>query len=332
MLTPRQNALEVIKGGNPDRFIKQYEPFYLSFMNDPLSASGQPMGPGLDWVNLWGVSYSWPDWAPGGMPIHTEETIVLKDINDWQEVIVPKAPDYNAFVDADYADYIAFAEQCDREAQWLTMGMAPGLFEQTCHFLGMENGLMTILTEPVKVKAMVEWLVDWEIGYAKTLIDRIHPDALFHHDDWGTQISTLISPDCFREIYLPAYKRLYGWYKDNGIELVVHHCDSWGASLVPMMIEMGVDIWQGCMSTNDLPSLVRQFGPQITFMGGIDNGIVDRVDWTPELVMREVRFQCENNGRLYFIPCTTHGLNFANYPGVYDEVDKCIEIMTSEMF
>ena len=29
MLTPKQNMLEVIKGGNPDRFVNQYEAVLL---------------------------------------------------------------------------------------------------------------------------------------------------------------------------------------------------------------------------------------------------------------------------------------------------------------
>ena len=32
MLTPKQNMLEVIKGGNPDRFVNQYEAVQLLFL------------------------------------------------------------------------------------------------------------------------------------------------------------------------------------------------------------------------------------------------------------------------------------------------------------
>ena len=34
MLTIRENFMETIKGGNPDRFVKQYE--YQEWINDPL--------------------------------------------------------------------------------------------------------------------------------------------------------------------------------------------------------------------------------------------------------------------------------------------------------
>ena len=45
MLTPKQNMLEVIKGGNPDRFVNQYEAVQLLFhpfmFANPLLEPGQ---------------------------------------------------------------------------------------------------------------------------------------------------------------------------------------------------------------------------------------------------------------------------------------------------
>ena len=41
---------------------------------------------------------------------------------------------------------------------------------------------------------------------------------------------------------------------------------------------------------------------------------------------------CRDCGKLHFIPCTTHGLNFPCIPGVYEAVDQEIDKMTKEMF
>ena len=41
---------------------------------------------------------------------------------------------------------------------------------------------------------------------------------------------------------------------------------------------------------------------------------------------------CRDCGKLHFIPCTTHGLNFSCIPGVYEAVDQEIDKMTKEMF
>ena len=331
MLTKRQNIVEVITGGKPDRYGNQYEFLHLMLMNDPFSQSGpEPGGPGREWHTQWGVTYRWDASWPGGMPIHIpEDKIVLHDINDWKSVL--KAPNIQ-FPEEAWTNYVAEANAVDRNDQWLALFIAPGLFEITHHLMGMENALMTIASEPDKVKEMINWYADWEISYAQTLIDHIHPDALFHHDDWGSQISTFISPAMFQDIYLPVYKRLYGWYKKNGIELLIHHSDSYAATFVPFMIEMGVDIWQGVMSPNNVDELVKRYGGQISFMGGIDNGIVDRVDWTPELIDREVRKAIKDGGKLYYIPDTTMGDPSSSYPGVYEAVTEKIKEVSKEDF
>lgn len=38
------------------------------------------------------------------------------------------------------------------------------------------------------------------------------------------------------------------------------------------------------MAVNDLPKLIKEYGKDITFMGGIDNGKVDRFDWNQEMI------------------------------------------------
>jgi uroporphyrinogen-III decarboxylase len=317
-------------GGEPDRFVNQYEYIFLAGGGHPLSRHApEPGGPGRTWRNNWGVTYSWPEGYPGGMPIHTPETIVLKDIAQWRDVL--KAPNL-VFPEEEYADFVNNAAACDRNEQYLGMMMAPGLFEQTHHLMGMEGALVAIAEEPDEVRAMIEWYADWEIEYAKTIIDHIAPDALLHHDDWGSSISTFMSPAMFDEVYQPVYKRLYGWYKDNGIELIVHHSDSYAATLVPQMIEMGIDIFQGATTTNNIPELIAKFGGQITIQGGLHNAIIDRADWTPELVDREVRRAVAEGGKLYFIPSLLAGGPGSTYPGVYAAVTEKIDELSAELF
>ena len=150
--------------------------------------------------------------------------------------------------------------------------------------------------------------------------------------DWGGQISTFLSPDMFREFFLEPYKRIYAFWKENGTELIVHHSDSYAATLVPMMIEMGIDIWQGVMTTNDTPELIKKFGEKITFMGDIDSGPLDHQDWDAKSIEEHVEKACKRCGKHFFIPCLTQGLGFSSFPGVYDAADAAIEEMTKKMF
>jgi len=210
--------------------------------------------------------------------------------------------------------------------------VAPGVFEM-CHYLcEIQNTMINFYEEPEAMHELIEYITEWELKWAEQVCTYMKPDVVFHHDDWGTQKSTFISVDMFREFFMDSYKRIYGYYHDHGVELIIHHNDSYSATLVPTMIEMGIDVWQGCMSVNDLPKLIKEYGKDITFMGGIDNGKVDRFDWNQEMIEESTDQLCRDCGKLYFIPCTTHGLNFSCIPGVYEAVDKEIDKMTKEMF
>jgi uroporphyrinogen-III decarboxylase len=148
-------------------------------------------------------------------------------------------------------------------------------------FDGMDDALLNFYEEPEEMHALIDYITEYELKYAAELTKYYKPDCLFHHDDWGSSKSSFMSPDMFEEFIVPAYKKIYGFYKENGVELIVHHSDSYAANLVPFMIDMGIDIWQGCISNNNVPELIKNFGGKISFMGDIDNAIVDREDWTP---------------------------------------------------
>ncbi|NTW70967.1 MAG: uroporphyrinogen decarboxylase [Eubacteriaceae bacterium] len=325
MLTIRQNLMETIKGGSPDRFVNQYE-FMEIIMEAPM---GTFVTPGQIVKNEWGITFSWPEGQLGGFPVHDAEHKVLKDICEWRKYV--KAPAVNTSDEA-WAAAVEHANAVDRNEKFVTPFVAPGIFEMTHHLMGMEDALMALYEEPEAMHELIDYLTEYELAYAKELISRLHPDALFHHDDWGSQISSFVAPEMFEEFFVPAYKKIYGFYKENGVELIVHHSDTFGANLVPSMIEMGIDIWQGVMTTNNTPELIKKYGPQITFMGDLDSGKIDFPGWTPEIIAEHVERACKTCGKLYFIPNLTQGLNFSSFPGVYEETTAAIDRMSKEMF
>ncbi|NLM46223.1 MAG: uroporphyrinogen decarboxylase [Firmicutes bacterium] len=329
MLTKKENLLETIRGGKPDRFVNQYEALGI-LVGDPLMALAGPMpNPGERVVNGWGVTMIWPEHVPGPFPVHDEAHKVLKDITKWKDVV--KAPSTEASEEA-WANYVEQARQIDKNEQFLTVFGAPGIFEQLHYLMGMDDCLINFYEEPEAMHELIDYITDYKIKCIDEIIKRIKPECLFQHDDWGSQLSSFLSPAMFAEFLLPAYKKYYGFCRENGIELIVHHSDSYAANLVPYMIEMGIDIWQGTMTTNNNPELIKKYGGKISFMGDIDNGLVDRADWTQENIRKEVERACRSCGKLYFIPCTTMGLPMSVYPGVYEAVSQEIDRMSKEMF
>ena len=304
MLTIKQNLRETIHGGNPDRYVDQYE--YLAMVPDPvIMQSPMPKNDGVPVVNAWGVTNQWPAGTPGIFPVHTPDKIVIKDITHWQDYV--HAPAYK-MPDSAWEMSYAIAEKIDRNEVFLSGMVFPGLFEQTHHLSEMQNALVNFYEEPDHVKDLIKYLRDFELNYAQELVDHLHPDALFHHDDWGSQKSTFMSPD------------------------VVHHSDSYAATLVPNMIDMGINIFQGALTTNNIPELIKQYGGKISFHGGIDNGLVDRVDWTKENVEKYTRKIIGECGKHYFIPGLTAGGPGSTFPGVYEATSEIIRQISKEDF
>lgn len=329
MLTKRQNLLETIRGGNPDRFVNQYE-FLHILMSDPYNLTDPfPEYGQENVVNAWGVTLSWPEGTPGAFPVHDGNHRVLADITEWKEKV--KAPNLK-FPDSQWEEAIREAESVDRSQVFTAPFIAPGLFERLHYLMGMEDALINFYEEPEAVKDLIKYMTEWELQYAETLCSKLHPDALFHHDDWGSQQSTFLAPDMFEEFFLDAYKQIYGYYKSHGVELIVHHSDSYAATLVPYMIEMGIDIWQGVMTGNNIPELIQTYGGQISFMGGIDSASVDYPGWTREAVRAQVRRACAEYGKLYYIPSASQGLALSTFDGVYDALTEEIDAMSREMF
>jgi len=328
MLTAKQNMQEAIRGGNPERFVNQYEAIMLLFHPYAMHAGGASKGE-MNVVNAWGVTNSFPENVPGGFPVHTPDKIVVKDIEHWRDYV--KAPPLK-FSDEEWAMFKAQYDEIDGTQAYKAPFVAPGLFEQTHHLCEIANALTYYLTNPDEMHELIDYLTEWELELAEGICAHLKPDALFHHDDWGSEKSTFISPDMFAEFFVEPYKKIYGYYHDHGVELIIHHADSYAATLVPYMIEMGIDIWQGCMESNNVPELVKKYGGRISFMGGIDNKSMDFNGWTHEDCRKIARKACSSCGSKFYIPCIAQGGPGSVYPGAYVALTEEIDKYSQEVF
>ena len=329
MLTERQLVEEVINRGNPDRFANQYD-FITPMVRTPiLKHRNQATRGEINKINDWGCTVSWPEDQPGAHPNHRPDLIVMPDIEEWRETVKAPKNDYGS---EEWEEFIKAAEEIDTNEHFLSVMELPGIFE-LCHYLGeITNILMAFYESPDDLKDLINYIKEWKLGIAEGVCKYIKPEVMFFHDDWGTNTSTFVAPEMFEEFFLPAYKELYGYYHDHGVKYIVHHSDSYAETLVPYMIDMGINIWQGVMTTNDLPGMIEKYGDKITFMGGLDSTVVDVPDWTPELIKAKVKEVCDMCGPLSFIPCQTQGLYVSSFPGVYDCLHNAIAEYSEEYF
>ncbi len=328
MLTAKENMAEVMRNGHPDRFVNQFEAMQL-LVHPFMMTSPSPQKGEVNIVNAWGITNSWPENEPGSFPVHNPDTIVVKDIEDWREYV--HAPSLKFSQDLwDVAKKMY--DDVDGTKSFKAVFVAPGLFEQTHHLCEITNALTYYITNEDEMHDMIKYLTEWELELAEGICSNLHPDMLFHHDDWGSVDRTFLRPEMFEDYFLEPYKQIYGYYHSHGVEFVVHHSDSYAATLVPDMIEMGINVFQGCMETNNLTELIDKYGDKICFMGGIENRAVEFEGWTDENCEAVARRVCDTYGKQHFIPCIAQGGPGSVFPGVYTSLADAIDKINEEQF
>jgi hypothetical protein len=321
VLTIKENLRETLKGGKPERFVNQFS--FMGLMFDPvLTESTCFLKPGEEKYNGWGVKIRYQYGTPGSFPVCTGEDKLLKEVTNWKNII--KSP-RTKFSDEEWGPCLTAAKTINRNELFATALVGPGIFEKLHYFMGMEDTMINFYEEPEAMHELIDFLTEWEIEGAKEVINHLHPEALFHTDDWGSQKSLFLSPDMFEEFIEPAYRKLYGFWKDNGVEIIVHHSDCYAATLVPNMIRMGVDIFQGAVYDNNIPELIKQYGGRISIMAGLDNGKYDTADWSVKKIHDGLEELFKTAGAKYLIPGLTMGDPKSSYPGVYEAVTAEIE-------
>ena len=89
---------------------------------------------------------------------------------------------------------------------------------------------------------------------------------------------------------------------------------------------------QGCFSTNNMPEMIKKYGGKISFMGGIENMLVDYEGWNREAIHDVVYKTLDECGNKYFIPCIAQGGPGSVYKGVYATMGEEIDRYNVEKF
>ncbi len=323
MQTPKEIFLELLKpNGRPERVLKQYEALHMC-LNDPINTylRGNRRRGSVS-RDRWGTTISFPADAPGAIPVHTDDLTVCPDVTRWEETV--HAPDLAASCTAGWEDCRAAARSAAGEEKLLAGFMGTGIFEQ-CHFLmGFENTLTALYEHPDEMHRLIDYITDYRLGYVKLLIDNLHPDVIFSHDDWGTKDALFMHPDMWRAFFKEPYRRFYGYIRSRGC-IAIHHADSYLVPIVDDMAEIGIQVWQGVLPENDIPALQRHLQGKLVLMGGI-GAAIDRSDATAEEVCdytrRTLRACCPGG---HFIPSITYGLPGAVYPHIDRYIDETID-------
>jgi len=150
--------------------------------------------------------------------------------------------------------------------------VSPCLFEMICRLRGMEDAIVDLAGNPKLMAKMLEEAAAFALKLSEVACDRFPLDWLWTGDDVGGQLALIMSPKCWREMIRPHLERIFRVGKSRGLWVAYHSC---GAirPIIPDLIEIGLDVLNpiqcNCPGMN--PSdLKKDFGKQLSFMGGVD--------------------------------------------------------------
>ena len=173
-------------------------------------------------------------------------------------------------------DYSAVRENCEKHyGTYATFG-APWspFFHEVGWLIGQQKYYVWMTTKPEVVEAIIGYFVDYEVEVTRRFLEATDGmlDIAYFGNDFGTQRGLFISPDMWQRFMRQPLKRYFDVSHEFGCKVMKHSCGS-VRGLIPWFIEDGVDILdpvQVRAANMDLPGLVRDFGDQITFHGGVD--------------------------------------------------------------
>jgi uroporphyrinogen decarboxylase len=157
--------------------------------------------------------------------------------------------------------------------------------------LGMENLMLKMYDAPPIVDAVLEHLVDYYAGVSRRIFEAAADvlDIFFIGNDFGSQNGPLLGEKQFRRFIVPHLARLVDLGHAYDLKVLMHCCGGF-ASLIPAMIEAGLDGLQALQPNcrgMDPARLKAEFGSSITLMGAINSQLI--IEGTPDLVRAETR-------------------------------------------
>lgn len=282
MLTPRENFLLAAVEHKKPEWVPNEMTDIIMVGNQFETFENGPAGGGLD-----GFGVTWhATESAGGQPVPGGKP-VLEDIEIWEDVL--KFPDLDAF-DWEASAAMQFGIMgSDRDQRVVEYGLWNGQFLRLTHLMGFENALCAMLEEPEACDELFTAITDYKIKLIERVVKYFKPDIITNYDDIAAEKGLFMSPGTYRSLIKPHHKRLAEAIKSYGVAPFTHTCGKC-EDIIPDYVEIGVQGWVSAQPMNDIASVLKNYGSQISVVGGYDtNGKPGMEDATDQVIDAEVK-------------------------------------------
>lgn len=145
------------------------------------------------------------------------------------------------------------------------------IFETAWALRGLEQLMLDLIEDPELADRILDIPYRYHLAAAQRLV-KMGVDMIWTGDDIGTQHGMMISPPMWRRFLKPRMAQFVSSLKGlNPRVKVAYHSDGNIESVVPELIEIGVDVLNPVQPRSMDPArLKRRFGDRLCFWGTID--------------------------------------------------------------
>jgi uroporphyrinogen decarboxylase len=217
-----------------------------------------------DWTDRWGVE--WKITRSDMVPFPKGNP--LRDLDKLEQYTFPD-PDDLEFTER----HKRFLSSVDRGKHLIFGSLTYFMFERAWALMGMENFFKAIHTHPKEVKRLLHEIADFNIKVFERYLE-IGVDGVTFSEDLGHQYGLMISPQKFREFFVPEYRRIFEPLLREGKIIDFHSCGCI-QDIVEDLIGLGVTILNPVQArANDLMSIKRRCAGRMALKGAIDSHLL----------------------------------------------------------
>lgn len=226
--------------------------------------------------DAWGCLWHYPGMGLDGQ-------VVEHPLDSWEKFETWEAPSAVESVEAIKKE----AEKRSAEERPPHAGLEHGfLFLRLTYLRGFENFMIDVAEESPKLYELRDIVADYWYQITKAHLDcgAVHVGG---GDDLGLQDRLPISPDSWRKLIKPAYRRIFGLARKRGATVGLH-TDGYIVDIIPDLIEIGVTDLNPQDLVNGLDNLVRLAKGRVHISLDIDRQRIT-VFGTPEEVDAHIK-------------------------------------------
>ena len=240
---------------------------------------------------------------PGVVSIPAEIGTTLTDREVWEKEYLPRLQ-----WEAERIDTSLFESLKDDSQRQLPVGLHCGsLMGYMRNLLGVEELSYLYVDDPELYEEIANTLAGLCYQSVKAILETGGKFDYAHFwEDICYKNGPLVSPDGFRQIIGPHYRKITNLLKEHGVDIVSVDCDGWIDALLPIWLENGVNtmfpIEVGTWNASIAPWR-EKYGKDLRGVGGMNKTVFARDYQAVDQEVERLRPLMELSG---YIPCPDH--------------------------